>query len=101
MYFTDPSLTVQNAEPIFARLNHWAEPQSPYTTYHIVPSARAEIIRQQNASKDQQCSLASYYYVNIYPSASWHHLADIHYVTEQSKAAVDALRVQLPKPKGM
>ena len=101
MYFTDPSLTVQNAEPIFARLNHWAKPHGGGTTYLIIPSARAEIIRQQNASKDQQCSLASYYYVNINPWASWHYLARILYKTEQSKAAIDAFRVQLPKPKGM
>ena len=103
MYFTDPSLTVQIVEPIVVRLNHWAAPHgegSSYTTWYIVPSARAEIIHQQNASKDQQCSLASYYYVNITPGASWHDLARVLYRTEQSKAAVDAFRVQLPKPEG-
>ena len=104
LYFTDPSLTVQKVKPILVQLNDWAAPHgegSTYITYHIVPKARANIIRQHNASNDQQCSLASYYYINIFPPASWHHLAGILYLTEQSKAAVDAFRVQLPKPKGM
>ena len=86
------------------QLNDWAEPHgelTAYNAYFIVPKARAKIIRQHNASKDHQCSLATYYYVNIGPYASWHNLAGILYETEQSKAAVDALKVQLPKPKGM
>ena len=83
------------------QLNDWAEPRGNITTLHLFPMARANIIRQLNASKDQQCSLASYYYVNIGPWASWHNLAGILYKTGQSKAAVDAFRVQLPKPKGM
>ena len=100
-YFTDPSFSVQKVQPIFVQLNDWAEPRGGGSAYHIVPNARTKIIRQHNASKDQQCSLASYYYVNIYPKASWHNLARILYSTEQSKAAVDAFRVQLPKTKGM
>ena len=103
-YFTDPSLTVQKAKQIFVQLNDWAQPHGEgftYFSYDVVPKARAKIICQHNASKDQQCSLASYYYVNIIPGASWHHLAGVLYMTEQSKAAVDAFRVQLPKPKGM
>ena len=100
-YFTDPSLTVQRVKTIFVQLNDWAQPHGLVTRYQIIPNARAKIIRQHSASKDQQCSLASYYYVNINPKASWPNLARILYWTEQSKAAVDAFRVQLPKPKGM
>ena len=103
-YFTDPSLTAEKVKPIFVQLNNWAEPHgkgSTFTRYFIVPKARAKIIHQYNVSKDQQCSLASYYYVNIIPWASCHDLADMLYKTEQSKAAVDAFRVQLPKAKGM
>ena len=100
-YFTDPPLTVQMVKLIFLQLNDWAEPRGNNTTIFLFPMTRANIIRQHNASKDQQCSLASYYYVNISPWASWETLALMLYKTGQSKAAVDAFRVQLPKPKGM
>ena len=99
-YFTDPSLTVQKVKPILVQLNDWAEPRGK-VVYLLFPRARAKVIRQHNASKDHQYSLASYYYVNINSVASWHNLARVLYLTEQSKAAVDAFRVQLPKPKGM
>ena len=82
------------------QLNDWAQPHGN-VRYLLISTVRAKIIRQHNASKDQQCSLASYYYVNIIPGASWHDLAGILYLTGQSKAAVDAFQVQLPKPKGM
>lgn len=81
-------------------VNDWEKPSGMSSVYYIFPRARADIIRGQNLSKDQQCSLASSYYVTVYPLASWHNLADILYQTGQPETALDAFRAQLPKLKG-
>ena len=89
---SDQSLTVERVTPIFRNLKKWVS----IGMYRIVPNARADIIRRQYSSLNEQQTQAAFYYVNCFHVASWSHLATWLYRDEES-AAIEAFRLQQPK----
>ena len=65
----------------------------------LVPERRADIIRRQHPSTNDQKKEAATYYVTCYPDASWGDLAWRLYQTGEKKAIV-VFKAQLPKSKG-
>ena len=67
--------------------------------YILVPKKRADIIRQQHPSTNDQKKEAATYYVTCSPFASWGDLAGSLYLAGEKRAG-EAFKAQLPKPKG-
>ena len=65
----------------------------------IIPVARSRVICQQWPSDDDQRRQGAQYYISVIPKASWGHLAEWLYQSEENRA-VEVFKVQLPKPKG-
>ena len=65
----------------------------------IVPDARAEVIRHQYPSDDDQRRQGAQYYITVHPWASWEDLAGRLYWYEEHRA-LKTLKDVLPKPKG-
>ena len=65
----------------------------------LVSESRADIIRRQYPSTDDQKKEAATYYVTCYPWANWGCLAEHLYQAEE-KRAIEIFKRQIPKPKG-
>ena len=80
------------------KMSDWARIGSnPF--YTIVPDARAEVIRRQYPSHDDQRRQGAQYYINVDPDASWEDLARMLYECEENRAK-EAFKAELPKSKG-
>ena len=67
--------------------------------YIIVSGSRADIIRRQYPSPNDQKKEAATYYVICDPDASWGKLAEDLYQAGE-KRAIEIFKRQLPKPRG-
>ena len=65
----------------------------------LVPERRADVIRRQHPSTNDQKKEAATYYVTCPPFASWDHLARGLYQAGEKRAG-EIFKAQLPKPKG-
>jgi len=96
----DPSLTAARVIPILMELERWdSTGDFTWGDYHIVPQKRADIIRWQHPSTNDQKKEVATYYVTCYPHASWGHLARGLYQAGEKRAGA-VFKAQLPKPKG-
>ena len=81
-------------------IRDWAEIGN-FTIHYstIVPHYRAEVIRRQYPSGDDQKRQGAQYYITVYPLASWEDLAGMLYECEEHRA-IKTFKDVLPKPKG-
>ena len=70
-----------------------------YGVYILVPEKRADIIRRQHPSTNDQKKEAATYYMTCNPFASWGHLAGGLYQAGEKRAG-EVFKAQLPKAKG-
>jgi len=95
----DPSLTAARVIPILMELERWRL-TGDFACYGcLVPERRANIIRRQHPSTNDQKKEAATYYVTCSPFASWGDLAGSLYLAGEKRAR-EVFKAQLPKPKG-
>jgi len=96
----DPSLTAARVIPILMELEKWNS-TGCFTcgVFTLVPGRRADIIRRQHPSTNDQKKEAATYYVTCLPFASWGDLASRVYRAGEKRAG-EVFKAQLPKPKG-
>lgn len=81
------------------KMRNWTRIGTSSSYHIIVPDARGRVIRRHYQSTRDQRRQAALYYVNVYPEASWEHLAGQLYGYEEDRA-LEALKIQLPKVIG-
>lgn len=97
---TDSSLTTTRIIPILRELKEW----NGFGSFKcagatLVPSGRADLIRANHTSVQDQKEKAALYYATYTPHASWGNLAAGLYLSGEERAT-EAFRVQLPKKTG-
>lgn len=96
LHSADSSLTIERVSPVFVSMTDWAVLKNHVGRCDVIPDSRAENIRSQYPSDNDQRKQAAIYYVNVDPAASWESLARFLYMY-QEVAALKAFKEYLPK----